>query len=387
MITDSEFLIIGGGVAGLTAAIALQSINREFVLVEQRQVLHGIGAGFGLAANAMQALDLLGLKEEIEKIGYYLDNYHILSEKGDILFKPDTNRISSRYNQKNFAIHRADLHQHLLSKIPTEKILLGKRAIKLEQESNLVRVFFEDGTVHTAKYLLIADGVKSLLRQQLVPSSTPRFAGYTCWRATIDNSNIKLSTGFETWGKAGRFGVTPLVGNRIYWYACVNGKPNDPYFKNTTVVDLYNRFIGYHDPIPRILQGTNNEDLIWSDIIDIKPLNHLAYHNILIIGDAGHATTPNMGQGACQAIEDVAVLTDELKKKKTTIDAFQSFEKRRLARTHYITETSRQIGEVAQWEHPWSIAIRNTLAKALPNRVKQYSLSKLLSKDFMKENN
>ncbi|ERJ60597.1 FAD-dependent monooxygenase [Sphingobacterium paucimobilis] len=383
---DSEFLIIGGGVAGLTAAIALQSINRDFRLFEQSQLLHGIGAGFGLAANAMQALDILGLKTEIEELGYYIDNYNIRSERGDILFSPDTKRIARQYSQKNFAIHRADLHAHLLSKIEPAHVVLGKRAQKLEQKDNLVRVFFDDGSTYTAKYLLIADGVKSRLRQQLVPSSIPRYAGYTCWRATIDNTDIQLDTGFETWGRAGRFGVTPLVDNRIYWYACVNGPANSPLFKNTTAGDLYHRFEHYHDPIPRILEATENKNLIWSDIIDIKPLQHLAYDNILIIGDAGHATTPNMGQGACQAIEDVAVLIDELQQNKTMVEAFRSFEKRRLERTRYITETSRQIGQVAQWENPVLITLRNTLAKGLPNRIKQHSLSKLLSKDFMQIN-
>ncbi|MBL1407767.1 FAD-dependent monooxygenase [Sphingobacterium faecale] len=383
---DSEFLIIGGGVAGLTAAIALQSIGRDFRLFEQSQLLQGIGAGFGLAANAMQALEILDLKAEIEQLGYYIDNYNIRSEKGEILFSPDTKRISEQYSQKNFAIHRADLHAYLLSKIQRDHIILGKRAQKLEQEENVVRVFFEDGSVYTAKYLIIADGVKSRLRQQLVPSSTPRYAGYTCWRATIDNSDIQLDTGFETWGRAGRFGVTPLVDNRIYWYACVNGKPNSPAFKNTTTNDLWKRFQHYHAPIPKILAATQDKNLIWSDIIDIEPLQHLAYHNILIIGDAGHATTPNMGQGACQAIEDVAVLIDELKRDKTTVEAFRSFEKRRLARTRYITETSQQIGHIAQWENPYLITLRNTLAKILPNRIKQHSLSKLLSKDFMQIN-
>ncbi|MFD2553234.1 FAD-dependent monooxygenase [Sphingobacterium tabacisoli] len=383
---DSEFLIIGGGVAGLTTAIALQSINRDFRLFEQSQLLQGIGAGFGLAANAMQALEILGLKEGIEQLGYYIDNYNIRSSNGTILFSPDTKRLSKQYSQKNFAIHRADLHSHLLSQIRTENIVLGKRANRLEQDEQSVRVFFEDGSTHTTKYLIIADGVKSLLRQQLVPFSVPRYSGYTCWRATIDNSSIKLDQGFESWGSAGRFGVTPLVDNRIYWYACVNGEANSPVFKNTTVNDLKKRFQHYHAPIPIILESTHDEDLIWSDIIDIKPLEHLAYHNILIIGDAGHATTPNMGQGACQALEDVAVLIDELQQNKTPIVAFRSFEKRRLSRTRYITDTSRQIGQIAQWDNPLLIALRDSLARIAPNRIKQRSLSKLLSKDFMQIN-
>lgn len=383
MLVDSEFMIIGGGVAGLTAAIALRTIHREFMLFEQSPALRGIGAGFGLAANAMQALHILGLKEEVEKIGYYLDSYNILDQNGHILFKPDTQRISTKYDQKNFALHRADLHAYLLSKISPEQIKLDRRAVKLEQHDSYVQVFFDDGSTHKANYLIIADGVKSPLRQQIIPSSTPRYAGYTCWRAIIDNTKIKLNNSFETWGRAGRFGVTPLVKDRIYWYACVNGPANNPTFKNTTVQDLQQRYSTYHSPVLEILHATKDQDLIWSDIVDIKPLDHLAYHNILLIGDAGHATTPNMGQGACQAIEDVAVLVDELKKDKTTIDAFRSFEKRRLARTRYITETSRQIGNVAQWENPIMITVRNSIARILPNSIKQHSLIKLLAKDFM----
>ncbi|MNR32428.1 FAD-dependent urate hydroxylase [compost metagenome] len=133
-----------------------------------------------------------------------------------------------------------------------------------------------------------------------------------------------------------------------------------------------------------MLAETKDEQLIWNDIIDIKPLKHLALGNILFIGDAGHATTPNMGQGACQAIEDVAVLVDELKKTKDVTLAFKHFEQRRLKRTRYITETSWTIGKIAQWENPISIMARNTLMTILPEKIKQHQLKTLLGVDFMK---
>lgn len=383
---NSEFAIIGGGVAGLSAAIGLQSINSDFMLFEQSALVKGIGAGFGLAANAMQALDFLGLKEDIEKIGHHVSTYNILDQQGNILLAPDTNALSEQYKQDNFTIHRADLHHYLHSKIPVEKIVLNKRAIKFTQQKDLIRLYFEDGTQHECRYLIIADGVKSPLRQQLIPSSAPRYAGYTCWRATIDNSDIKLNKGSETWGKAGRFGMTPLVGNRVYWYACINAPAQSSKFKNYTISNLIEHFKDYHTPIPQILAQTKDKDLIWNDIIDIKPLQNLAYANILLIGDAGHATTPNMGQGACQALEDVAVLIDELGHKEDVIAAFQSFEKRRLARTKYITETSKFIGEVAQWENKPLVFLRNTILKKLPSKFTQRDLQKLLSVDFMKIN-
>lgn len=382
----TEFAIIGGGVAGLAAAIGLQSINSDFVLFEQSELLKGIGAGFGLAANAMQALDYLGLKEDIQKIGQHVRSYNILDQHGNILLAPDTDSLQQQYNQDNFTIHRADLHEYLLSKIPQEKVILKKRAVKFEKKSDYITIHFEDSQQHNCRYLIIADGIKSPLRQQLLPQSTPRYSGYTCWRATIDNSIIQLDKGSETWGKSGRFGLTPLVNNRIYWYACVNSTPNNATFKNYTIEDLAKHFKDYHPIIPEVLRHTRNEDLIWNDIIDIKPLKHLAYDNILLIGDAGHATTPNMGQGACQALEDVAVLIDELKRKHEVKKAFISFEKRRLARTKYITDTSKFIGEVAQWDNPLLIATRNFILKHSPSKWSQRSLEKLLKVNFMELN-
>src|SRR5690606_7359773 len=151
-----------------------------------------------------------------------------------------------------------------------------------------------------------------------------------------------------------------------------------------TVQDLKQYFGDYHNPIPTILAETKDEDLIWNDIIDIKPLSHLAYRNILLLGDAGHATTPNLGQGACQALEDVAVLMDELKENQAVTDAFRNFEKRRLKRTKYITDTSKRIGEISQWDNAFLVAIRNQIMKWLPATLAQSGLTQLLSVDFMK---
>jgi len=324
------------------------------------------------------------LKQGVEKIGFYTSSFNILDQRGNILLAPDTKKLSQQYNQDNFTIHRADLHFYLLNQIPNEKIILGKKAIRFEQTADIITVSFDDESTVKCKYLLIADGVKSPLRQQLLPHSTPRYSGYTCWRATIDNSSIKLDKGSETWGKDGRFGMTPLVGNRIYWYACVNSKANNPIYRNYSVKDLTTHFQDYHTTIPTILAETRDVDLIWNDIIDIKPMTHLAYGNILLLGDAGHATTPNLGQGACQALEDVAVLMDELKITDSVTQAFRNFENRRLKRTKYITDTSKRIGEISQWDNPLMVSFRNTIMKLLPARIAQSGLSELLSVDFMK---
>lgn len=380
---DSEYAIIGGGVAGLSMAIAFLDLKKDFLVFEQSTVLKGIGAGFGLAANAMQAFDCLGLRKEVEEIGYYTETYAILDAKGRTLIAPNTQRLSARYNQKNFTVHRADLHRYLVSKLPSERILLGKRLLRFDKTDDAVSLSFEDGTTYRCRYLIVADGVRSIVRQQLLPHAKPRYSGYTCWRATISNRAIGLRHGSETWGSKGRFGMTPLIHDRIYWYACINAPQNSAVHKNYSITDLLRNFSDYHNPIPEILSHTSDEDLLWNDIIDIKPLTRFAFNNILLIGDAAHATTPNMGQGACQALEDVAVLRQEIIRNGSVEKAFKNFETRRLKRTKYITDTSRRIGRAAQYTHPWMIGVRNTMLRLVPAQWTQATLKKLLEVDFM----
>lgn len=378
--------IVGGGVAGLTAAIGLRQLGIEATVYERVSILKGIGAGFGLAANAMQAFELLGLRQGVENIGHFLPSYNILDQHGNILVAPNTSSISQNYQQRNFAIHRGELHHFLLQQLLPESVILGKEAVRLEQDNNQVRIYFTDGEAIEADAVIIADGIKSKLRQQLVPSSKPRYAGYTCWRAIIDNTGAVLTRSSETWGPQGRFGMTPLIGNKIYWYACINAAANSTKFSTFTTRDLQRQFASYHKPITDILASTSDAQLLWNDIIDIKPLKSLAYGRVLLIGDAGHATTPNLGQGACQAIEDVAVLIDQLRETPDLPTAFERVSQRRLRRTRYITNTSWQIGKISQWENPMLIGFRNMAMRILPERIKQLQLSKLLNEDFMSIN-
>ncbi|MGO3305289.1 MAG: FAD-dependent monooxygenase [Sphingobacterium sp.] len=379
----TNIAIIGGGVAGLTAAIALQKAGLSATVYEQAAALRGIGAGFGLAANAMHALDILGLRQGVEKIGHFLPSYNILDANGKILISPKTEQIGTYYKQKNFALHRGELHSFLLAQLPEGHVRLGKQAISFTQNQGRVTINFSDGSSVHAHGLIVADGIRSTLRQQLLPKAKPRYAGYMCWRAVIDNQHIDLTSSYETWGSNGRFGMTPLVDQKIYWYACINGKVNDPILRKFTIDDLRKRFANYHQPIGSVLSSTSNEQLICSEIMDIKPLKSLAYGKILLIGDAGHATTPNMGQGACQAVEDVAVLYDELQESSDISEVFRNVSERRLERTSYITNTSRRIGWIAQWENKASIQLRNSLMRIMPERMKQQQLQRLLTENFL----
>jgi 2-polyprenyl-6-methoxyphenol hydroxylase-like FAD-dependent oxidoreductase len=216
----------------------------------------------------------------------------------------------------------------------------------------------------------------------LLRDSEPRFSGYTCWRAVIDNSSLNLTETSETWGTNGRFGIAPLAGNKIYWFACINAPQNDRVMREFKVTDLQKVFKDFHEPVPAILECTKDVDLIWSDISDLEPLNQYAFNNVLLIGDAAHATTPNMGQGACQAIEDAVILADEINSNIDITGAFTKFEQRRLKRTHYIINTSQMLGKIAQLENPILASIRNFLFRKLPDSFKEKQLKKIYRVDF-----
>ena len=377
-----KYAILGGGIAGLTTAIALQKIGIYAQVFEAAADIKPLGAGLLLAANAVQAYERLGIAQKIVQRGRSLPDFAILDEQGRTISQADAAAISRKYGLHNFSIHRADLHEALLAELSPWQITTGKRAIGFEKNDGEITIRFQDGTSVTTEHLIVADGIHSPVRRQLLPDSAPRYAGYTCWRAVIDAGDLELSAATETWGTEGRFGIVPLTGNRIYWFACLNAAENDTRLSHYTVEDLKRHFGHYHAPVAEILSKTKDSDLIWNDIIDLKPIDRFAFGNILLIGDAAHATTPNLGQGACQAIEDAVVLADELKKNSIPEAAFRTFEQRRLKRTRYIVNNSAALGKIAQLSNPVLAAARNTLFRLLPASINERQMRTLYKVDF-----
>ncbi|UYQ94600.1 FAD-dependent monooxygenase [Chitinophaga horti] len=374
--------ILGAGIAGLTTAIALKKAGIPAQVFEAAPQIKAVGAGLGLAPNAMLALQKLGLSEKIIPLGARLPHFSILTREGKVISRNDSNVIGEKYGLDNFTIHRAELHEALLSELNPADIFTGKRAVDLERIGKSIRLHFADGSTHDTDCLLVADGINSAVRAKIVPDVQVRYSGYTCWRAVINYTGDEPPGATETWGAQGRVGVIPLTKQRIYWFACINAKAGEQRYRNYTARNLYEHFRQYHDPIPSLLAQTQDTQLLKNDIYDLKPLKRFAYGNVLLLGDAAHATTPNMGQGACQAIEDAVVLADEWQRHGTFEYAFPAFEQRRLARTTDIINQSRTIGQVAQLENSLLIGARDLLLRSMPASFRMKQFDKLYTVDF-----
>jgi len=376
--------ILGAGIGGLCTAIALQRMGFEVKVYESAPEIKPLGAGLVLAANAIKALKELDLDHKVIPQGKQLDRFIILDEEGKTITQTDTSKVREIYGIDNFTIHRADLHQILLEELKPESLMLGKTLQAIHQTDKSTTLAFADGTLVETEFLIAADGINSVVRQTLVPQSKKRYSGYTCWRGVVEQplESVNYTHASETWGSKGRFGIVPLKDNRTYWFACVNAENNSQQMKDSGKKGLLQQFSTYHDPIAKILIETHNDNIIWADIYDIAPLKRHAFGNILLIGDAAHSTTPNMGQGACQAIEDAAFLQKFLKKEAHIPTAFSNFEKKRLERTTWVINNSYNIGRLAQLENPWLIKARNTLLRLAPQSSNLKRLKKIYEVDF-----
>lgn len=375
----NSVLIIGAGIAGLTTALSLQKKNIDFLVFEAVDEIKAVGAGITLAGNAMRVLKNIGIADEVKKRGQLIHSMIIEDEKGKQISVMDAERLSRVHGLDNVAIHRAELHQALLKNIPGNKIITGKKAVDFEEHAHGITIHFQDGSKAEGAAAIIADGINSAIRKKLLPTVSPRYSGYTCWRGVVNNEWNLQHHAVETWGANGRFGYVPVGNNQVYWFACKNAPYRDERMGKFSVKDLADNFRHYSSPIPQLIESTRERDLIWSDIADLKPISRFAFSRILLLGDAAHATTPNLGQGACMAMEDAFCVAHELDHFKNDVrKAFTSFESGRMKRIHYVVNTSYRLGKLAQTENPVLIKVRNALFRLTPAWVNERQMAKVL---------
>ncbi len=361
--------IVGGGIGGLCAAVTLQKQGHEVHVFESAPVFHPIGAGIGIGSNAMQALMEIGVGEEIFRNGYILNTQVFQDMHGKVLNTIDFSVLKKMFGQENITIHRANLHRTFLENLKPNTIEYNKRCIRVEQNEHKVTAFFEDGTVFEAELLIAADGINSPIRQQLVPESKPRYAGYTCWRGiTENNGRVKEFTSTELWSTKGRFGMAPMKDGFIYWFACINTSPKNPDFQYLKPKEVSFLFEHFPRVASDIIASTPEEKLLHHDISDIKPLRNFVFDRVVLLGDAAHATTPNMGQGAGQAIEDAIVLGNGFKQFEDIRSVLDFYNEKRVARTGKVIRLSRQIGAIAQISFSPIAAARDWIFPLLPSK-------------------
>lgn len=354
--------IIGAGIGGLTTALTLKQKGLNVKIFESSAEIKPVGAGIILANNAMQVFQKLGIQDKIEKAGNKISYMKITDTQLNDISVVGLTEYEKKYSVHNIAIHRGELQKILVKEIGYDNINLSKRLSKIEKKA-LFKLTFEDNSTIESKVVIGADGIKSVVRNQLFEETTLRNAHQKCWRGIceIDLPQKYHNELNEAWGKGKRFGFVKITSKKVYWYALINSKN-----AKSEEVNLTEMFKEFHCDILNIISATTKEQIIISDIIDLKPITKWQNENVCLIGDAAHATTPNLGQGACQAIEDAYVLGKLLDTGIAIENTFKEYESLRRKKAHTIVNTSWTVGKLAQIENGLGISLRNFVMRNLP---------------------
>jgi len=372
-------LIVGGGIAGLALARALERAGVPWELLERAPAWAPLGAGIVLGTNAMAVMRRLGLDEEILARGHVLGEMAITDARGRVLGRTHLARVAERFGP-SVAIHRATLHE-VLAKAAGDRARLGATVASLEPREGCVRVRRDDGTESERALVVGADGLRSLTRELLFGEVAPAYAGYTCWRLVVERPP-GFTRAQEMWGHGRRFGIVPIDdGSRVYCFAVANAPAGTPDPEAGRVERFRARFAGFGGPVPAVLeQRIEPAQLLHHDLEEVV---HRPWYRgrVVLVGDAAHGMTPNMGQGAAMALEDVAVLAELLATPGALDDgldaALAAWMERREPRVRWVQDQSRRIGRVAQWEGRAACALRNTLVRRLPDRANERALVRM----------
>ena len=344
-------IVIGSGIAGLSAAIALRKAGLQVVLYERAPVRTEVGAGISLWANALRALDTIGAGAAVRERLQPLRVSEFRGDEGRTIaasFPASALEAALGYQPVLGLIHRAELVDALASYLPARTAHYGFDVTSVRDTGTHVEVTFTNGHRDVADLVIGADGIHSKIRALLGDASPPRYAGYTCVRGiTAMPSGMEPGYLAEWWGRGRRVGITTLRDRRVYWWATINASPNQ------RIDDmrgwLSERFSGWADPVPELMATTPDGAFLRNDIVDRPPTRHWYRGRCLLIGDAAHPTTPNLGQGGCIAIEDAACLYQLFAQSMPLNEVPPAFVTRRYARTTAINRDSYRLGRIGQW--------------------------------------
>jgi 2-polyprenyl-6-methoxyphenol hydroxylase-like FAD-dependent oxidoreductase len=366
-------IVVGAGIAGLSAAIALRKTGNEVVVLERAPRIDPVGAGITLFANALRALDRLGVGEAIAVRGAAATRSAILTWEGREL-----TRVPSDLLEGTIALHRADLQAELAA--AAGEVRLGVEVTVVEQSDDAVVAVAADGREEQGDLLVGADGLGSVVRRAIADVPI-RYAGYTAWRGV---SSVPVEPGrlTESWGVGERFGLVDIGCGRTYWFATKNAPEGDPDEPGGRKAEILRRFSGWHEPIAAVVEAADESAILRNDVYYLEPLPRWSDGRVVLVGDAAHATTPGVGQGAAQAIEDAVVLADRLAGSDDVTAALAEYEGIRRPRADAVLKMSRRADKAAQLANPLGWRLRNAVVRRLPERAQRRQLEPLVRHDL-----
>lgn len=366
-----EIGILGGGIAGLSVALALRKRGHDIRVYERRVVPSTMGAGVTLWPNATFVLEELGMLQGMEAIGGRPLAMRRQDAVGNSLGGLDIGLLDRTMGYPTYTVLRKHLQRLLLDHAVRAGISVefGRRAVVIELDSKDKAVaHFESGASIRPDLLIGADGrMDSVARKFVAGDNTPVYQGFVNWVGVAEGANALVDdmSILDFWGVGERFGCVPIRPDLVYWAAA----QARPLSRGMPAADPHNEvgtlFAEWPEPISRIIRATPEHSIGMIAVHDLEPLHTWSRANVLLVGDAAHAPLPTSGQGACQALEDAWHLARCLDHVSEGLEGvFQTFSTIRTAKTARLAEQGRAFARGLFARDPEACRIRNERAMA-----------------------
>ncbi|MCZ4097834.1 MULTISPECIES: FAD-dependent monooxygenase [Streptomyces] len=369
-------VVVGGGIGGLSAAVGLHRLGWRVTVLERADRMRESGAGISLLTNAQRALDRLGVGDAVRALSATMDpgGEGLRAASGRRLQRPADPAFLRERGLSIIVLPRPDLHGTLRAALPEASLHTGADVTEVTDVTDGARVSYRteggERTVH-GDMVVAADGTFSRIRSARWPQVPPPvYSGHSVWRGIAEGCDGSAEPGGSTWGRGREFGRMPLAADRVYWFAVANLPEGVRYPDEHAQVR--ERFGSWHDPIPALIAATPPDRVLRHDVFELaQPLPSYVSGRVVMLGDAAHAMTSDLGQGACQALEDSAVLCSVLAAEADIPRALAGYDELRRPRSQAIVEASRRMGELKLNERRLELLVRNVKLRIAPPRAGQ----------------
>jgi len=350
-------IVIGGGIGGMSSAIALEKAGIDVNVYEAVQEMKPVGAAISIWPNGVKCLNALGMKAALRELGGNMAYmaYHDATT-GAPLTRFSMAPLVQQVGEFPYPVARAELQAMLIDTFGRERVQFGKRVIQVEQTENGVIATFSDNSQAHGDFLVAADGTHSIVRDYVLEQKLARrYAGYVNWNGlvTIDEGIAPADQWTTFVGDGKRVSLMPVSGNRFYFFFDVPLPKGLPQDRSTVKVDLTGYFQGWAEPVQRLIAAINPDTTNRVEIHDIEPFSRFVKGRVALLGDAAHSTTPDIGQGGCAAMEDAIVLASTLASHSLGIeDALLRYQARRVERVRDLVLKARKRCDVTHARDP-----------------------------------
>lgn len=360
--------VVGGGIGGLALAAALQRHGVPVTVFERGTADREVGAGLAVWSGHLLALRSLGVDTSFARPAAEIWEMQVASATGAVLSRVEMRSISSRLGAPSFVVHRRDLLAALEAAVRPGTVQLGVACRGVRQSDSGVLLDLDGVGEVRARAAVGADGLRSVVRASLFGEERPRYSGETCYRGVARFRPSEPHVLREVQGRGLRGAVCTLDEELVYWWAAMvapEGARDEPLARRGYLLERYRDF-GFD--LVDAVAATDEGAILRHDISDRPPARSWSRGAITLLGDAAHPTTPNLGQGACMAIDD-AVLLGELLAAHPPGEAFATYESSRMAPTSSIVGLSLTAGKLGQWRSPLAVRARELVYRAFPRTL------------------